>query len=406
MENARFNRRQWLAATATGLAAGNFSELAFCADAKKDAKATQVFPLADPSDFTLKYKPGAIVQGANRRVLYQPVQADDNVVANLLVEVGKTQIVMPPNGKLQTVAADQTTETDKPFVPATIPQLSAELTKQFAGFKSRNTKHYLYLYNCSELFHTGTSRILETMLPGILGYAKSQKMNVHPPELPLVVIMFHTEQEFQDFQVIPDGVVGYYSPISNYVVIYEVPRIAQFAPEIAMRQAISTIAHEGAHQVLHNIGVQQRMSHWPLWLGEGLAEYFAPTTTDKRMTWAGAGQLNGLRLMELDAYLRTRDPGSHGDLVRATVEAASLTSTGYAAAWALTHFLVTQKTKPFFDLLKEVSATGPLEGNPRPNARGQVVENLAAFAKHFGTDTSALEDQVVQHLQNLIRKMG
>ena len=51
-----------------------------------------------------------------------------------------------------------------------------------------------------------------------------------------------------------------------------------------------TVAHEGAHQILANIGVQPRLSDWPLWLIEGFAEYCAtPTRTKKGMAWDQAG---------------------------------------------------------------------------------------------------------------------
>ena len=35
------------------------------------------------------------------------------------------------------------------------------------------------------------------------------------------------------------------------------------------------------------IGVQQRLSTWPMWLNEGLAEFFSPTTTDRQLKWKG-----------------------------------------------------------------------------------------------------------------------
>ncbi len=171
-----------------------------------------------------------------------------------------------------------------------------------------------------------------------------------------------------------------------------------------MRQAISTIAHEGAHQILHNIGVQQRMSHWPMWLCEGLAEYFAPTTTDSRLSWKGAGQLNELRLYQLDQYLRRRPPQTHGDLVADTVEAAQLTATGYATAWALTHYLVQKQAPRFFGFLQEVSRIGPFEGAHRADKHGHIAENRAMFVKYFGKDMDALEDQIVLHLQKLLAR--
>ena len=46
------------------------------------------------------------------------------------------------------------------------------------------------------------------------------------------------------------GVVAYYDVLTNRVVICEESELWKVKPELAMRQAISTIAHEGAHQIL------------------------------------------------------------------------------------------------------------------------------------------------------------
>ncbi len=152
-------------------------------------------------------------------------------MARVLAEVGSSVVVILPNGRLIAVPAEETANTDKSFSPATPQQMAADLTaRQFAGFKTHVTRRHLFLYNTSDLFYTGASRILEPMYSGVYLYAKGQKIEVHEPEVPLVVIMFRTEQEFQAFQRMPSGVVAYYSPITNYVVMYEQSRLSELAP--------------------------------------------------------------------------------------------------------------------------------------------------------------------------------
>jgi hypothetical protein len=104
--------------------------------------------------------------------------------------------------------------------------------------------------------------------------------------------MFRTEEEFHNYAPVPQGVVAYYDQITNRVVMFEQSDLVERVPEIAVKEAISTVAHEGTHQILHNIGVQQRLSRWPMWISEGLAEYFAPTSVDQRVRWKGAGQVH------------------------------------------------------------------------------------------------------------------
>ena len=61
-----------------------------------------------------------------------------------------------------------------------------------------------------------------------------------------------------------------------------------------------TVAHEGAHQILSNIGLQPRPCSWPLWLVEGLAEYCATTVnTKKGIVWSGMGAINSLHMATL-----------------------------------------------------------------------------------------------------------
>jgi hypothetical protein len=162
------------------------------------------------------------------------------------------------------------------------------------------------------------------------------------------------------------------------------------------------VAHEGAHQILHNIGVQQRLSIWPMWLSEGLAEYFAPTTVTDKLKWKGAGQVNDMRMFELEQYLKSKaaeEPS--GEMVEHTVLAGRLTSTGYATAWSLTHYLAKNRRMEFAALLRECSQLGPFEGASDMVPPGLVRENRQQFSDKFGGDFEALESRLVLHLKKL-----
>jgi hypothetical protein len=204
-------------------------------------------------------------------------------------------------------------------------------------------------------------------------------------------VMFRTEQEFHKYRRMPPGLVAYYNTLSNRVVMYEESKIAKIKPELAIQQSISTIAHEGVHQILHNIGVQQRLSVWPMWLSEGVAEYFAPTSLGKDLKWKGAGQVNDLRMFEIEHYLKSREANTEGQMVQHTVLASRLSSTGYASAWGLTYYLAKHRRKDFNRYLRDVGTLGPLEGPSRVIALGIVPSNLADFKGYFGSETDDLE---------------
>lgn len=360
-----------------------------------------------PRDFGFEIPPGAARPGNGQRVTTTDVSGEA-VVALVHADVGQQRLVMLPDGQIVARPANDAQDTERPFTPLKKAELIRRLrTGKLDGFKTKDSKHYIFLFNTSDEFALATTRILESMFPGIVRYAQAQKLEVREPIVPLVVIMFKTSEEFQAYQRMPDGVVAYYEPVSNHVVMYEQSKFAEVKPELAIQQSISTIAHEGVHQILHNIGVQQRLSVWPMWLSEGLAEYFAPTSTGKRLRWKGAGQINDMRMFELEQFLKGRDADSpQGDMIERTVVAARLSSTGYASAWALTHFLAKTYRDKLDDYIREVARLGPLEcpGNVEVSQIGdrQVVTfpaNSELFRRHFGEDLAAMEKKLVGHLK-------
>lgn len=357
----------------------------------------------DPREFGFDIPAGSLTPGNGKNVT-----TNDNdgqpCIARVHVGVGSAAILLLPDGQLVARKAGSFTPSERKFEPADKTALAARLiAEEFQGFKSRQTRHYVYIYNTSEPFTLATSRILETMLPGVQEYAKAQKIAVVDPPVPLVVVMFQTEAEFQAYRRMPAGVVAYYHPVSNRVFMYEQSQLAEERPDLAIQQSIATIAHEGAHQVLHNIGVQQRLSLWPMWLSEGLAEYFAPTSTGKRLRWKGAGQVNDMRMFELEQYVQGRSGMKpDGAMIAETVLAGRLTSTGYASAWALTHYLAKNRRAEFNEYVREISRLGPLEASGHLTPPGIVRENRTLFLKSFGDDLPEIETRLVAHLKKQV----
>ncbi len=354
----------------------------------------------DPAEMGIILGDGTVSPADGRRVL---VKGSDGtpIVANVHLEVGERFVVLLPDGRLTSVPTVEATLTERPFQPHTKEQLTKQLTEKFPGFKIRSTKRFLYVSNSSEAFYQGTSRILETMYPNLFAYCKRQKIDVRDPATPLVVIMFRTRKQWQEFSAAlfkdkDTSVVAYYSGVTNWVVMYEQSDLAEMAPELALKQSISTIAHEGTHQILHNIGVQQRLSRWPMWISEGLPEYFSPTSFDKGVRWKGVGLVNDLRMKSLDTHLRKNSASSApGELVKSTVNAQTLESLGYACAWGLSHFLAERRKEKFFAYLADVSKIGPLE-KASVSSKGEDL-----FIKHFGNDFAGLEREMIAHLQRL-----
>ena len=355
----------------------------------------------DPAIFGLKIPPGEITLPEKQSV----TTIDENgegVVAQLYADVGENRIVMLPNGSLVARTRDESPLTERLFRPATKKDITDQLKARFPRFATQTTRHFNYVYNTSPNFFTGTSRILETLLPGLRKFAEAQGIKAHAPDVPLVVIMFHTQQQFSLYSKMPAGTLAYYDPITNEIVMHEESPFLKRDPELAFKDTIATIAHEGAHQILHNIGVQKRLSMWPQWISEGIAEYLSPTSFGKDLRWQGPNATHDMRMLELELYFKSRGLETTDEtMIKYTVAAYRLSSSGYASAWAITHYLANKEQAAFAAHLREVSQRKPLESSDDVVESGLLRQNLQLFQKHFGDDLAGLEKKLIEHLKTL-----
>ena len=366
-------------------------------------QAQPVGKLLDLRAYGLNIPPGEVIASEGQNVFAMD-EFGQSVVGKVHVTVGNYHIVLLPDGQLVGRPITETTETNKPFSGADKQQLGKLLQQQvFTGFKVRKSGRYVYVYNTSEAFAQATSQILEKMAPGILGYMRNLELEVHEPEVPLVVVMFGTEAEFQRYRNTPAGIVAYYHTLTNRVVMYEESRFSELKPELAIKQKINTVAHEGVHQLLHNVGVQTRTSQWPMWFTEGIAEYLSPTSTGQYMRWKGAGTVNDFRMFELEQFLKSTEVlgKSPGKWMEDLISSHQLDSQGYASAWALTHYLAKLRPMQFRTYIQELQRLGPLDGGYRLSAEGKIPRHLDLFAKHYQLEPAELESRLVPYLNKL-----
>jgi hypothetical protein len=229
-----------------------------------------------PAAAGLQIRVGDLIHPENERLA---VRDDDGnrVVGRYLVGSGSVRVVLMPDGRLKVFDNAEVSPTVDAFTPMSMDEvrdrwLADERLAKFQ-MKSIQSRHFLFLYNTSEPFIRATRTILETMYPAVRKYFQRTQIDTHEPEFPLVIIAFANDQQFQEFNRMPQGVVAYYDSVFNNVALFEQSRLNQVAPQVAVMNSISTIAHEGVHQILYNIGVQQRLSQWPMWLSEGLPEF-------------------------------------------------------------------------------------------------------------------------------------
>ena len=335
------------------------------------------------------------------------------VVARLHGEYEDKTALLRPDGQLG--FPNMLVPTDEPFVPMTGDDLRARLQeKPYSDYQVLTTPHYLIFYQSTFAFAQDSGRLLEDLYKGLIEVCRKSKIPVHEAEFPLVAVIFATERDFRAHKQVEPEVQAYYEFFTNRIFFYQQSDQDRQNPRVSALRKPQTVAHEGAHQVLSNIGVQPRLAAWPLWLIEGLAEYCAtPTFKKKGVTWEKPGLTNALHmatLRELDDPLAI-DPENGGVQARPArrdrwlIEAETLipktrlTPTDYAQAWALTHYLAQKTGGQFVKFLKAMSQMPPLE--PRT-----PEQHLAEFRKYFGQDLARLDKKADEYIRKLSQKSG
>ena len=301
--------------------------------------------------------------------------------------------------------------TDAPFEPNTIEELERNLTAdEYSTFRVVKTRHYLVFYQCSEKFAQDSADLLEELHEKLTGALKRQELPVAPAEFPLVAVIFKTESDFRNNRKIAAEVQAYYEILSNRIFFFEQGRRDKTAPEVSALRKPQTVVHEGTHQLLHNVGIQHRMSPWPIWLVEGLAEYCSPPKPTKGggTDWAGLGQINAMHLTtirDLDdpmsSVVRGGPQAPSGrdrrqPLVEYLVTRTDLTPTDYALSWGLTHYLARDRDRfpRFVAYIRQLNRLKPFE-------KRTPDDQLADFRAVFGKDLAKLDAQVAKHLAKL-----
>lgn len=157
------------------------------------------------------------------------------------------------------------------------------------------TEHYLIFYQSHEAFARDSGKLLEDLYEGLIDVCQRHEIPVHQSEFPLVAVIFATERDFRTHKQVPAEIQAYYEIYTNRIFFYEQSVRDSSEPRLMALRKPQTVAHEGAHQILANLGVQPRRAEWPMWLVEGFAEYCAtpaPTPRQRRkgVVWNGLGR--------------------------------------------------------------------------------------------------------------------
>lgn len=346
--------------------------------------------------------PGAKLEPGNNKLCLVRDKDGRATVAKILCTVGETCMILMTDGRILTLPADKAYPSVGPFRPVHREWFKRDLRGEFGkDFKIAESKTYLYVYNCSDAYQAKCAELLEAVHAGIYKYFEDKFFAVHRPPTPLVAVIFKTREQFDKHDpAAANGVVGYYQTMSNRVVMYEESELSIADEEIAHAETLNTVAHEGVHQTLHNIGVQPRLAIWPAWVTEGLAEFFSPTVDGKTTEWKGVGQVNDRRMPTLEPYFQgaARNRG----YIQSQLGLDDIDGYGYAMAWAMIHYFNTESPASLMQYLRSLSARNPMTvPEPSSGRGGYAAAEREIFERYFAMTPGEVEISLVHHLRKL-----
>lgn len=346
--------------------------------------ATGLSLAADPPHFMIE----AIISG--RHVEGGPLAWSDEKVI-LLARDGQVWDFAPKD-------VSDYKKTASYFAPYSTREVRERIEAEFGrAMQVTATSHYLVAHPAgqaevwAERFEQMYGEFVHNF--GVRGFAIQQ------PELPLVAIVFTRQDNFLRYSLheglrLNSEVLGYYSPKSNRVAMYDAPGGNTSGGD--WRQTAAIIVHETAHQVAFNTGVHNRFAATPRWLAEGFGTMFeARGVWDPQAFPKQSDRINRIRLAQFRLYATPRHkPGTVQELVSSDKPFERDPSAAYSESWALTFYLAETQPRAYAEYLKKAAAQPAFA--PYPAAR-----RIADFTSTFGDDWKMLDARVAQFIAGL-----
>lgn len=198
-------------------------------------------------------------------------------------------------------------------------EMRAALERELAGrLEVTGTGHYLVAHPRG--FGSQWAQRFEDLYRSCVSYFLRRDMRVHEPDFPLVAIVWPKRDDFVHYAAttgtqIRSDVIGYYSPTSNRVTLYDLG-----GPSRGWRQSEAVIIHEATHQMAFNIGVHNRFTSTPKWIAEGLGTMFeAPGVWDSYNHQRQSERINRDRLAQFRQWAKTGRKSGAFEIGRAHV---------------------------------------------------------------------------------------
>lgn len=363
---------------------------------------------------------------ADRISFRDPIEGSKTINGNVLSETEDgTLIVEGQDGRQWRIASQEIERRDKSNKPVPLfgrEELIAQLKREYgSGFNILETKNYIIVYSTSEQFAEDAGRLFERLKSVFENYIRRQAgFDPEQPKQPLIAVIFKSQDQYVKAMQPQMGVMarmtaGVYVPRTNRMYMFDnfggrdaawfsraTGATRKSAGEIAHLLAmdnISTVIHEGIHQVAFNVGFHDRNISNPVWLVEGIATVMEVPELDEKGKWVGIGQINWDRAESLKKQWSDIPEGFLRQLIQDDqfLRSPSTAELGYAEGWALTYYLIKSRKKEFMKFINDI------------NSREVLVpytseERLADFRSAFGESPEQMEPDFRRFMEKTVFK--
>ncbi len=356
-------------------------------------------------------------------LLVQQAGKSVSLVGNILVEAQDGGLLFETrDSRLWIIQPDQIvqrSDADEVVKPFDAKELKAQLQTELPeSFRYHTTDHFLICHNTDDDYAKWVGDIYERLHREFKEYWAGPKRKYALAELerPLVVVIYRNREEYaqqvrRELNTEPGTMVAYFNIDTNRVTMYDL--IAELGPTnrknrninaiLANPNAIpmvTTMVHEGTHQLMFNCGMQTRRADTPLWLNEGLAMFFETPDLNNRKGWGKVGQVNLSRLARFRQYLGSRNLTSLTELLQDDQKLRPdypQVLDRYAEAWAFNYFLLDRHSSSYVAYLKHMAAK-------KPCVFDSPEQRLAEFEMFFQKKLGELDSEFIKYMQGLIGK--
>ena len=275
-------------------------------------------------------------------------------------------------------------------------EMRAELERELRGkLVVTGTGHYLVAHPPGR---EAWAQRFEDLYRSCINYFGLREMRVTEPKFPLVALVWASRQDFARYSAnagtrISDGMLGYYSPKTNRVMLYDHD---YGSPRRSFSENDATIIHEATHQMAFNTGVHSRFAPTPTWLAEGLGSMFeARGVWDWRNHRERRDRVNRGRLAQFRAWQKQgRAAGDFVHLLGSDRLFQSNPDAAYAEAWAWVFFLTETYPRQFAEYVRRVAARPDFEAYPS-------ARRISDFTQVFNSDLRMLEKHCLNFIAGL-----